>query len=103
MKRIPQNPRKALPVQAISMSISIIIPEDTRKVRHLNQKDSNVRYCLSQDFSNKAFKKTMEKCDSDSKDHMVSQDLGSERTTIGTGSSFEILWNEKITMTSKWG
>ena len=45
-KRIPQNPRKALPVQAISMSISIIIPEDTRKVRHLNQKDSNVSYMI---------------------------------------------------------
>ena len=28
---------------------------------------------------------------------MVSQDLGSEQTTIGTGSSFEILRNEKIT------
>ena len=38
MKRISQNPRKALPVQAISMSISIIIPEDTRKVCHLNPK-----------------------------------------------------------------
>ena len=46
MKRIPQNPRKALPVQAISMSISIIIPEDTRRVRHLNQKDSNVSYMI---------------------------------------------------------
>src|SRR6185503_19891673 len=45
-KRIPQNPRKALPVQAISMSISIIIPEDTRKVCHLNQKDSNVSYMI---------------------------------------------------------
>jgi len=42
MKRIPQNPRKTLPVQAISMSISIIIPENAQKVRHLNQKDSNV-------------------------------------------------------------
>src|SRR6185312_9007011 len=39
-KSIPQNPRKDLPVQAISMSISIIIPEDARKVHHLNQKDS---------------------------------------------------------------
>ena len=38
MKSIPQNPRKALPVQAISMSISIIIPEDARKVHHLNPK-----------------------------------------------------------------
>src|SRR6185312_13516771 len=45
-KRIPQNPRKALPVQAISMSISIIILEDTRMVRHLNQKDSNVSYMI---------------------------------------------------------
>src|SRR6185369_12486729 len=45
-KRIPQNPRKALPVQAISMSISIIIPEDTRKVRHLNKKDSNLSYMI---------------------------------------------------------
>ena len=33
---------------------------------------------------------------------MVSQDLGSKQTTIGTGSSFEILWNEKIIMTSRW-
>src|SRR6185295_9773962 len=41
-KRIPQNTRKALPVQAISMTITIIIAEDTRKVCHLNQKDSNV-------------------------------------------------------------
>ena len=46
---------------------------------------------LSQDFSNKAFKKTAEKCDSDSKDYMVSQDLGSKQTTIGTGSSVGIL------------
>ena len=58
---------------------------------------------LSPDFSNKAFKKTAEKCDSDSKDYMVSQDLGSKQTTIGTGSSFEIHWNEKIIMSSKLG
>ena len=56
---------------------------------------------LSQDFSNKAFKKA--ECDSDSKDYMVSQDLGSKQTTIGTGSLFEILWNENIIMTSRWG
>ena len=54
---------------------------------------------LSQDFSNKAFKKTAEKCDSDWKDYMVSQDSGSKQTTIGTGSSIEILWNEKIIVT----
>ena len=33
---------------------------------------------------------------------MVSQDSGSKQTTIGTGSSFEILWNEKIITTSGW-
>ena len=33
---------------------------------------------------------------------MVSQDLGSKQTTIGTGSSFEILWNKKIIITSRW-
>ena len=33
---------------------------------------------------------------------MISQDSGSKQTTIGTGSSFEILWNEKIIMTSRW-
>ena len=57
---------------------------------------------LSQDFSNKAFKKTAEKCDSDWKDYIVSQDLGTKQTIIGTGSSFEILWNEKIIITSRW-
>ena len=34
---------------------------------------------------------------------MVSQDLESKQTAIGTGSSVEILWNEKIIMTSRWG
>jgi len=34
---------------------------------------------------------------------MVSQDLGSKQTTIGTGSSVGILWNEKIIITSRWG
>src|SRR6185437_9818866 len=38
MERIPQNPRKALPVQAINMNTSIIIPKDIVTVRHLNQK-----------------------------------------------------------------
>ena len=33
---------------------------------------------------------------------MISQDLGSKQTTIGTGSSVGILWNEKIIMTSRW-
>ena len=103
-KSIPQNPRKALPVQAISMSTSILIPKDIVTVRHLNQKGFKCElYDYLKTSQIKLFKKIAEKCDSDSKDYMVSQDLGSKQTTIGTGSSFEILWNEKIIMSSKWG
>ena len=48
---------------------------------------------LSQDFSNKAFKKTAEKMWVWFKRLYGFINSGGKQTTIGTGSSFEILWN----------
>jgi hypothetical protein len=42
------------------------------------------------------------KYDSDSKNYMVSPISESNKPPSGTGSSFEILWNEKIIKTSRW-
>jgi len=83
MERIPQNPRKTLPVQAVSMSTSILIPKDIVTVRHLNQKGFKCElYDYLKTSQIKLFKKTAEKCDSDSKDYMVSQNLGNNKPQL---------------------
>ena len=43
------------------------------------------------------------KYDSDSKNYLISPTLESNKPPSGTGSSFEILWNEKILITTRWG
>lgn len=73
-ERIPQNPRKALLVQAISISTSILMPKDIVTVRHLNQKGFKCElYAYLKTSQIKLFKKTAEKYDSDSKNYTVSQ------------------------------
>ena len=83
------------------MSTSILIPKDIVTVRHLNQKGFKCElYAYLKTSQIKFFKKTAEKCDSDSKNYMVSPISESKKTPSGTGSSFEILWSEKIIITS---
>ena len=43
------------------------------------------------------------KYDSDSKNYLVSPTSESNKPPSGTGSSFEILRNEKILTTTRWG
>ena len=43
------------------------------------------------------------KYDSDSKNYLVSPTSESNKPPSGTGSSFEILRNEKILITTRWG
>ena len=49
------------------MSTSLLIPKDIVTVRHLNQKDSNVSNMIISRLLKYNFKKTAEKCDSNSK------------------------------------
>jgi len=56
------------------MSTSILIPKDIVTVRHLNQKGFKCELFVYLKTSQiKLFKKTAEKCDSDSKNYTVSQ------------------------------
>ena len=85
------------------MSTSLLIPKDIVTVRHLNQKGFKCElYSYLKTSQIKLFKKTAEKCDSNSKNYMVSPISESNKPPSGTGSSFEILWNEKIIKTSRW-
>ena len=72
MERVPQNPQKALPVQAISMSTSILIPKDIVTIRHLNQKGFKCElYADLKTSQIKLLRRLRKKCDSDLKDYMA--------------------------------
>ena len=55
------------------MSISLLIPKDIVTVRHLNKKDSNVSNMIISRLLKYNFKKTTEKCDSNSKVYKVQE------------------------------
>ena len=74
------------------------------KLRSMVKFKQNPKPLIYKSLSQISFLRRMwRKYDSDSKNYLVSPTSESNKPPSGTGSSFEILRNEKILITTRWG